>query len=209
MMRTRRATMGWRVLGEKLSDLVKLIELRAQVQDWLPSSSLQRLGLPPSQAALRPSTPTSAPTAPIKAKQADAELEYAEVIKYASFLGVRQSKMPAQALVTERAHPREDLKGAGNQYKREIYCGKCMGRWQHLTPEELHKKKMEVLVTPSPPSRLAASSGSMTSGPMTTLCLCNKPAFRWQVKKKGPTHGRHFYKCQSRICDFFLWDPVE
>ncbi|CAE7243503.1 unnamed protein product, partial [Symbiodinium sp. KB8] len=164
-----------------------------QVQDWLPSSSLQLLGL---------------------AKQADAQLEYAEVIKYASFLGVRQSKEKAKALVSECSHPRECLKGAGNQYKREIYCGQCLGRWHHLTPEELAQKKREATATTSlmssAPSMSAGSMSMSMSSPLSpTMCLCKKPAFRWQVKKKGPTFGRHFYKCQSRICDFFLWDPVE
>ena len=40
-------------------------------------------------------------------------------------------------------------------------------------------------------------------------CLCGKPAHRWEVKKKGPTQGRHFFRCQSRVCDFFQWDPTE
>ncbi|OLQ14984.1 hypothetical protein AK812_SmicGene847 [Symbiodinium microadriaticum] len=185
-----------------------------QVQDWLPSSSLQLLGLAPSRAASLPSTPTSVSVPPVKAKQADAQLEYAEVIKYASFLGVRQSKEKAKALVSECSHPRECLKGAGNQYKREIYCGQCLGRWHHLTPEELAQKKREATATTSlmssAPSMSAGSMSMSMSSPLSpTMCLCKKPAFRWQVKKKGPTFGRHFYKCQSRICDFFLWDPVE
>ena len=29
------------------------------------------------------------------------------------------------------------------------------------------------------------------------------------VKKEGPTQGRHFYKCQRHVCQFFQWDLVE
>eukprot|EP00435_Cladocopium_sp_Y103_P005310 s22_g1.t1 len=34
-------------------------------------------------------------------------------------------------------------------------------------------------------------------------------AVRYTVKKQGPNHGRHFYRCSRSLCDFFLWDPEE
>ena len=61
------------------------------------------------------------------------------------------------------------------------------------------------------PSTSFMSAGSMSANPTAghTLCHCKKPAYRWQAKKQGPTLGRHFFKCQSRVCDYFLWDPME
>lgn len=40
-------------------------------------------------------------------------------------------------------------------------------------------------------------------------CQCGKPAERLRVKKEGETKGRHFFKCQRRICEYFAWDPTE
>ena len=40
-------------------------------------------------------------------------------------------------------------------------------------------------------------------------CKCNAPEERLTVKKEGATKGRHFFKCHSRVCDFFQWDPEE
>ena len=68
------------------------------------SSSLQLLGLASSPGASLPSTRVSAPSTPIKTKQADAQLECSEVIKCASFLGVRQSKEKPNVLVTACVH---------------------------------------------------------------------------------------------------------
>ena len=111
------------------------------------------------------------------------------------------------ALISTCTHPMNELKGAGNQYRREIYCNLCKGRWSHLAPEELKSRKEAARSSANPvtigPSR---SYGPMEDG---IKCLCGKPAHRWEVKKKGPTQGRHFFRCQSRVCDFFQWDPTE
>ncbi len=40
-------------------------------------------------------------------------------------------------------------------------------------------------------------------------CKCGKEATRLRVKKEGPTHGRHFFKCAARVCDHFEWDALE
>ena len=65
----------------ELSDHMKLIDLHPQVQDWLPSSSLQFSGL--AASIFTRGFTTCYPAT----KQADAQLEYSEVIRYASFLG--------------------------------------------------------------------------------------------------------------------------
>ena len=108
------------------------------------------------------------------------------------------------SLISECKHPPAELKGAGNQYRREIYCNLCKGRWEHLTPEELQKRK-DAVKSPGTPT----ASSFMTAGPMGVKCLCGRNAHRWEVKKRGPTQGRHFFRCQNRVCDFFQWDQDE
>jgi hypothetical protein len=46
-------------------------------------------------------------------------------------------------------------------------------------------------------------------GQMAPNCLCNLPCKYLMVKKEGPTQGRHFFKCQRQLCQFFQWDLVE
>ena len=65
---------------------------------------------------------------------------------------------------------------------------------------------------PTPKSSPARSSGPMieAQGPTTeVVCHCKKVAMRWEVKKQGPTLGRHFYRCKERLCEFFSWDEKE
>ncbi|CAN8098850.1 unnamed protein product [Discula destructiva] len=38
------------------------------------------------------------------------------------------------------------------------------------------------------------------------LCDCRQPALFLTVKKKGPNNGKHFYTCDNKKCDFFLWE---
>ena len=208
-LRTKRALYRWRLVGERLADLMALLAVRARVQTWLPSSLWPHWGFKSSLEGPSPSTP-STPAASVKSKTMDAQLEYAEVIKYADFVGVRQTKEKPTTLVSECLHPRTELKGAGNQYKREIFCNLCKARWEQLTPEELKRRK-EMATSPGSSATPVRGRSFMSAGPMDTevKCSCNKPAHRWQVKKKGPTEGRHFYRCQGRVCDFFLWDATE
>ena len=44
---------------------------------------------------------------------------------------------------------------------------------------------------------------------MTPNCQCGQPCKYLTVKKQGPTLGRHFFKCQRQLCQFFQWDLVE
>ena len=220
-MRTRRAMKRWRVITDKLIDLMELIDVRGRVWDWLPDGSLRRLGLlsSPEVAPSRstPASSTSTSTAP-----KDKQLEYAEIIKYAAFLGTRKSKDTARVSVTQCVHPASELKGGGNQYSKDIHCALCLGRWTYLSPEELKKKQIEAKAYPLSTMRTSTTLGSTpprTAGPMmgessgsgtvAVTCHCRQPAYRWQVKKAGPTQGRHFYRCAKRLCEFFVWDEAE
>ena len=122
---------------------------------------------------------------------------------------MRQSKDKARVLVTECAHPRESLQGAGDPCKKQLYCSACMGRWEHLSPKKaVLEEDGGHGITESSPVDSLHERGSLSANPAAgqTLCHCKKPAYRWQVKKKGPTL---VFKCQNRVCDYFLWDPME
>ncbi|CAE7818610.1 RE1 [Symbiodinium sp. CCMP2592] len=121
------------------------------------------------------------------------QLEYAQVIKYAPKLTSRKSATPPTASQETCSHPAIHLKGGGNQYSKDVYCDLCKARWKHLSPWEL-KKAMEQEAAPTI---------------STVMCSCGVPAHRWQVKKAGPTCNRHFFRCQKRLCEFFMWDPAE
>ena len=110
--------MRWRVIGDKIMQLMGLVKLRGKVWDWLRGGSLRLLGLEPSSA--NPSTPPSTTAAP-----SDKQLEYGQIVKHGQFLGVRKTKEAPTVKVTECQHPAAELKGAGNQYSKEVWCGIC------------------------------------------------------------------------------------
>ncbi|CAE7781277.1 Top3a [Symbiodinium sp. CCMP2456] len=200
--------------------LMELIDVRGRSWDWLPDGSLRRLGLLsyPDQA---PSLSTPISSTSTMAAPRDKQLEYAEIIKYAAFLGTRKAKEAARMSVEKCTHPTSELKGGGNQYGKDIHCALCLGRWAYLNPEELKKKQIEAKAYPLTPPRTSKARGSMSttagpmagessgSQPMTVVCYCQQPAYRSQVKKLGPTQGRHFYRCAKRLCEFFVWDEIE
>ncbi|CAE7437016.1 RE1 [Symbiodinium sp. CCMP2592] len=204
VLRSRRAIARWRVLGDKMCDLMGIVSLRERVWEWLPSGSQRLLGLEPSDAATSPSTPTSSTTA-----SSDKQLEYAKIIKVSTYLGQRKSKDPPKKTREQCEHPTTELKGGGNQYSKEIWCNVCKSRWASLTPDELHAKMKEINQVPIAPSM---TSGSMETGQGSATvvkCQCGNPATRWEVKKDGPTKHRHFYRCRNRVCEFFQWDETE
>ncbi|CAK8996137.1 Retrovirus-related Pol polyprotein from transposon RE1 (Retro element 1) (AtRE1) [Includes: Protease RE1 [Durusdinium trenchii] len=41
------------------------------------------------------------------------------------------------------------------------------------------------------------------------VCLCGATAQLHQVKKEGPTKGRHFFGCARHVCEFFQWEQSE
>ena len=87
-----------------------------------------------------------------------------------------------------------ESEGSGNQSVQQgCVCDLCKSRWKYLNRKEL-QEAME----------------QQTSKPETAVkCTCGVPAHRWKVHKAGPTCGRHLYRCQRRICEFFMWDPTE
>ena len=55
----------------------------------------------------------------------------------------------------------------------------------------------------------ASSWAVVGPGRLERLCNCGKPMERMQVKKDGPRKGRHFLRCEQRICEAFEWDQEE
>lgn len=60
--------------------------------------------------------------------------------------------------------------------------------------------------------RLSQVLFSSTSSPPLLTALfpktgdCRKPALFLTVKKEGANKGKHFYTCDTKRCDFFLWE---
>lgn len=203
VLRSRRATARWRTLGDKMMDLMGLVSLRERVWGWLPDGSQRLLGLGPSTAPPMPSTSASStPTA------SDKQLEYSQIIKVSAFLGLRKSKEAPTKSREQCEHPITELKGGGNQYSKEVWCNVCKGRWAYLTPDKLQEKIKEI--SPEAPRFSSGPMGiARSSMDKPVMCSCGKEANRWEVKKEGPTKGRHFYRCHNRLCDFFQWDEIE
>ena len=189
-MRSQRALQRWRIFGDKLFNLTTFIEAFGRVEAWLPDS-LRRLLQPQCPPGPSPSTRSSQPAGSKSATEN--QLEYAQIIKYAPKLSSRKSATPPTADQETCIHPAVHLKGGGNQYSKDVYCDLCKARWKHLSPSEL-RTAMEQAQAPT----------------LSTIkCTCGVPAHRWQVKKAGPTCNRHFFRCQKRLCEFFMWDPAE
>nr|XP_046270120.1 DNA topoisomerase 3-alpha isoform X2 [Scatophagus argus] len=47
--------------------------------------------------------------------------------------------------------------------------------------------------------------GSVDTGSDVIVCNCGQDALLLTVRKDGPNQGRHFYKCNTGSCNFFLW----
>ncbi|CAE7573255.1 RE1 [Symbiodinium sp. CCMP2592] len=127
----------------------------------------------------------------------------------APYLGQRKTKDAPTTSMTECTHPAHELKGAGNQYSKEIWCGRCKARWEYLNPEKLAQAEMEKNMAVRNPPMVDGASLARGSEEQLVVCNCKNPATKWEVRKAGPTKGRHFYRCRQRLCDFFLWDPME
>lgn len=61
----------------------------------------------------------------------------------------------------------------------------------------------------SPMTPMSGATATTTKSSMAIICNCSRPAKRLTVKKDGPNRGRHFFRCEMQLCEFFLWDPVE
>eukprot|EP00005_Dracoamoeba_jomungandri_P001575 CAMPEP_0174262060 /NCGR_PEP_ID=MMETSP0439-20130205/12749_1 /TAXON_ID=0 /ORGANISM="Stereomyxa ramosa, Strain Chinc5" /LENGTH=313 /DNA_ID=CAMNT_0015346695 /DNA_START=43 /DNA_END=984 /DNA_ORIENTATION=- len=38
-------------------------------------------------------------------------------------------------------------------------------------------------------------------------CHCDESSQIWKVRKDGPNHGKIFFSCATKECDFFMWAP--
>ena len=212
-MRSRRAMKRWRVIIDKMVDLMELIDVRGRVWDWLPDGSLRRLGLLsyPDQAPSL-STPTSSMST--TAAPRDKQLEYAEIIKYAAFLGTRKAKEAARMSVEKFTHPTSEPVWEGHPL--------CTMPGQIGLPQPGGTQEEADRGQGIPPhsaedfegSRICVNDGRADGGGELGFSTndggdCQQPAYRWQVKKLGPTQGRHFYRCAKRLCEFFVWDEIE
>ena len=119
-------------------------------------------------------------------------LEYGEIIKFASYLGLRRSKEQPRAKVETCLHPLWELKGGDNQHSKEIYCDLCKACWEYLGPDKLQEKKKQKAQAASTSTRTPGSASTGTTTTAQVVCHCKRPAFQWEVKKEGPTKGRHF-----------------
>ena len=207
MLRAKKAIQRWRVLGEKLADLMLLVNVQGRVRAWLPDYSSRLLGLESPAPAVGPCPTIQRSSSTTEAT--DKQLEYGEIIKFASYLGVRRSREQPRAKVETCVRPLVELKGGGNQHSKEIYCDLCKARWEYLGPDKLQEKKRQKLQTASASAGTPGSASTGTKQVAKVMCHCQKPAFQWEVKKEGPTKGRHFWRCDRRVCNFFQWDLEE
>ncbi|OLP94116.1 DNA topoisomerase 3-alpha [Symbiodinium microadriaticum] len=194
---------------DKMADLMGLVGMRERAFDWLPAGSQRLLGLEPSK-----DTTSTTVASPSTTRATDKQLEYAKIIKVSSFLGTRKTKEAPTKARENCDHPTMELKGSGNQYSKEVWCNVCKSRWEYLAPDQLEAKIKEIekgkMSSSNKPSRTMGpmEPGQSSSTPQV-LCECNQVAARWEVKKSGPTQGRHFYRCKNRVCEFFKWDEME
>ena len=188
-MRSQRALQRWRIFGDKLFNLTTFIEAFGRVEAWLPDSS-RRLLQPQCPPGPSPSTRSSQPAGSKSATEN--QLEYAQIIKYAPKLSSRKSATPPTADQETCIHPAVHLKGGGNQYSKDVYCDLCKARWKHLSPSEL-RTAMEQAGPDSLDDQVhVRSSSSPVAG-----------------EEGGANVNRHFFRCQKRLCEFFMWDPAE
>ncbi|CAE7939571.1 unnamed protein product, partial [Symbiodinium necroappetens] len=193
----KRALSNWRVVFDKLIDLLALSTIQARMADWFNASLLP--GWLPSAVASATWEPVTLrePGKRTAAKTADYKQWIAS--GRAKALQPRKSKAPPMVKIEECGHAAEFLRGAGNGRSRDIYCLQCCGRWDANAMEEY---LAEVVRT-----QIAGAMGS--AAPRVPTCLCGNAAVRLVTKKPGPTQGRHFWKCAARVCQFFDWDQEE
>ena len=139
---------------------------RAQVSEWLPDGSLRLLGLAASSLAALGEPVRCYPSGVFLDHQSEAA-------------GVRPGDQgcslswPVQqqgrsSLLRECLLAPGELKGAGNQYSKEIWCGRCKAGWEDLIPKKLAQAEME---------KERAERVSQV------LCHCKTAPNKWEVKK--------------------------
>lgn len=113
------------------------------------------------------------------------------------------------------------LNGKTFQFPTKMPMQALPKKGNYSAPEPAPARTPERMVrTPAPntPTSTAAASslqGTPTGVPLqkpeetVPRCHCGQPATQLIVKKEGPTQGRLFWKCTTRVCNFFQWDPEE
>ena len=143
----RRAVRNWRVVLEKISDLIAFMVAQARVALWQGGGSSG--GYAVSCSSMGPSSGQSSRLEPISKEKAFKAEVFKELIKSGEALGQRKCK-EAPAMTPQNCfHPAAQLMGAGNQSQREVWCKQCHMRW---------------LVDPSPMEDLKKGQATVTVG---------------------------------------------
>ena len=53
--------------------------------------------------------------------------------------------------------------------------------------------------------RTSFSGTDLQTSDVNIVCTCGESAKKLTVRKEGPNHGRDFFTCNTRTCQFFLW----
>jgi hypothetical protein len=106
---TPKAVRNWRVMLDKLCTLLAMVALQEAIGDWCPQS-LEQASLPSCET-----------------KQEDI---YAEIIVSAPAMKPLQTKEPPPKSASECVHPKNKLKGGGNNRASWIVCRECNSRWE-------------------------------------------------------------------------------
>ncbi|CAJ1337053.1 unnamed protein product, partial [Effrenium voratum] len=202
---SKRAVKNWRVVLQQIVDMLVIVA-RMSAQGALgEESGGVSIGSSSSSTAPAPKELNFGIFYKPKHKPevaSDKQRRYAELIKDAPVLPPRNCKESPKVTSGRCMHSAEMLKGAGNQYSREVWCAGCHQRWQ-LTKGQMEQTK------PVKRSQGKAQPVFEATSEPTVMCHCARPAERLLVKKEGPRQGRAFWKCVQRQCDYFWWEPLK
>ena len=135
---SERAVKNWRVVMEKVADLMELARVQAKLNTWQEDglASGCQSQLPPGAA--HPHLVHAFPSGNQSRESHMKEEIYVELVKMGTPLGLRKSKEGARVMPHCCTHPAAALAGAGNQVQREIWCRDCHSRWL-VNPEVMNQ----------------------------------------------------------------------
>ena len=123
----RRAWRNWRVVLQKIYDLLVFVDAQARLESWQEGGSF--FGSAAPCVSLGPGLGPSSQHEPVsKEKKFKAEV-FQEMIRHGEALGVRKSQERPAMTPDMCPHPASMLQGAGNQSQREVWCKQCHMRW--------------------------------------------------------------------------------